>query len=56
MIIGWAPIFGKLAYREGVDPYTLAALRTVLAAAMLWAFYLSGYLFFCLRPGTLFRG
>jgi drug/metabolite transporter (DMT)-like permease len=40
MILGWAPIFGKMAYREGVDPYTLAALRTILAAAMLWAFYL----------------
>lgn len=40
MIVGWAPIFGKMAYRVGVDPYTLAALRTILAAAMLWVFYL----------------
>ena len=40
MIVGWAPIFGKMAYRVGVDPYTLAALRTMLAAAMLWVFYL----------------
>jgi drug/metabolite transporter (DMT)-like permease len=40
MIVGWAPIFGKIAYRVGVDPYTLAALRTILAAAMLWVFYL----------------
>jgi uncharacterized membrane protein len=39
MIVGWAPIFGKMAYRVGVDPYTLAALRTILAAAMLWVFY-----------------
>ena len=40
MIVGWAPIFGKMAYRVGVDPYALAALRTILAAAMLWVFYL----------------
>ena len=40
MIVGWAPIFGKMAYRVGVDPYTLAALRTILAATMLWVFYL----------------
>jgi drug/metabolite transporter (DMT)-like permease len=40
MIVGWAPIFGKMAYRVAVDPYTLAALRTILAAAMLWVFYL----------------
>ena len=40
MIVGWAPIFGKIAYRVGVDPYSLAALRTILAAAMLWVFYL----------------
>jgi len=37
---GLAPIFGKLAYRAGVLPYTLAMWRTVLAAALLWIFYL----------------
>jgi drug/metabolite transporter (DMT)-like permease len=37
---GLAPIFGKLAYRAAVAPFTLAALRTVIAAASLWAFYL----------------
>jgi len=37
---GLAPIFGKLAYRAAVMPFTLAALRTVIAAALLWAFYL----------------
>jgi drug/metabolite transporter (DMT)-like permease len=37
---GLAPIFGKLAYRAAVAPFTLAALRTVIAAALLWAFYL----------------
>jgi drug/metabolite transporter (DMT)-like permease len=36
---GLAPLFGKLAYRAQVDPYTLAALRTLLAAGALWAFY-----------------
>jgi uncharacterized membrane protein len=40
MVVGWAPIFGKMAYRVGVDPYTLAALGTILAATMLWVFYL----------------
>jgi drug/metabolite transporter (DMT)-like permease len=37
---GLAPIFGKLAYRAAVTPFTLAALRTVIAAALLWVFYL----------------
>lgn len=37
---GLAPIFGKLAYRAAVTPFTLAALRTVIAATLLWAFYL----------------
>jgi len=34
--LGWAPILGKLAYREGVTPFTLAALRTMVAALLLW--------------------
>ena len=37
---GLAPIIGKLAYQAGVDPTTLVALRTALAAGMLWTFYL----------------
>lgn len=37
---GTAPIFGKLAFRADVTPYTLVALRTTLAALSLWAFYL----------------
>lgn len=37
---GLAPILGKLAYRATVTPFTLAALRTVIAVALLWAFYL----------------
>jgi drug/metabolite transporter (DMT)-like permease len=36
---GFAPIFGKLAYRADVTPYTLVAGRTLLAAVMLWLFY-----------------
>src|SRR5512136_2397081 len=40
VVVGWAPIFGKMAYRVGVDPFTLAALRTLLAALLLWTFYL----------------
>ncbi len=37
---GLAPILGKLAYEAGVDPITLVALRTALAASLLWLFYL----------------
>jgi drug/metabolite transporter (DMT)-like permease len=37
---GLAPIFGKLAYQAGVDPSTLVAVRTAVAAAFLWLFYL----------------
>jgi drug/metabolite transporter (DMT)-like permease len=35
-----APIFGKLAYRAHVLPFTLVMLRTVFAALALWVFYL----------------
>lgn len=41
IVVGWAPILGKMAYRAGVDPFTLAALRTLLAALLLWVFYLA---------------
>lgn len=40
VVVGWAPILGKMAYRAGVDPYTLVALRTSLAALLLWVLYL----------------
>lgn len=36
LFMGMAPVFGKLAIRSGLDPYTLAALRTCLAALALW--------------------
>ena len=39
-LLGWAPILGKLAYRSQVGPMTLAALRTLVAAALLWCAYL----------------
>lgn len=42
IFLGMNPIFGKLALREGADPFTVAALRTVLAVLILWIFY---YLF-----------
>ena len=35
--LGWAPILGKLAYGGGATPYTVVSLRTVVAAAVLWA-------------------
>jgi len=38
--LGWAPILGKFAYRANVDPMTLAALRTAVAALFLWVIYL----------------
>jgi len=39
VLAGFAPILGKFAYRAGVAPFTLVALRTALAAGLLWAFY-----------------
>ncbi len=39
VLMGMAPIFGKLALRSGVDPYTLTALRTCLAALALWVIF-----------------
>jgi drug/metabolite transporter (DMT)-like permease len=39
LLMGTAPIFGKLAIRSGMDPYTLAAIRTLAAAALLWIVY-----------------
>jgi uncharacterized membrane protein len=40
VLMGVAPILGKLAIHTGVDPYTLAAIRTCLAAGLLWIVYL----------------
>jgi drug/metabolite transporter (DMT)-like permease len=40
VFLGWAPIFGKLAYNAGLTAFTVVAVRTLLAAGLLWAFYL----------------
>jgi drug/metabolite transporter (DMT)-like permease len=40
VFFGMAPIFGKLAYRAHVGPFTLVSLRTVIAAIVLWLLYL----------------
>jgi drug/metabolite transporter (DMT)-like permease len=39
IFFGTAPIFGKLAYRNQVAPFTLVALRTVSAALALWLLF-----------------
>jgi drug/metabolite transporter (DMT)-like permease len=41
LVLGTTPILGKMAYAGGMDPYNLTAIRTAVAAALLWAFYLS---------------
>ncbi|MEA3340571.1 MAG: DMT family transporter [Chloroflexota bacterium] len=38
--LGWSPILGKMAYANGVTPYTLVAFRTVAAASLLWLVFL----------------
>ena len=40
LFAGLAPIFGKLAYQAEVSPAALVALRTALAAGLLWVMYL----------------
>lgn len=40
VFLGMAPIFGKLANNAGADPFAVAAIRTVVAVAILWAVYL----------------
>lgn len=40
LFLGMAPVLGKMAYAGGSDPFTLAALRTTLAALILWVVYL----------------
>ena len=39
VFLGSAPIFGKLAFQEGLTAYTVVAIRTVIAAVLLWSFY-----------------
>ena len=39
-LLGMAPIFGKLAINTGADPFSVAAIRTIMAVAILWGAYL----------------
>jgi drug/metabolite transporter (DMT)-like permease len=39
IFLGMAPIFGKLAIQAGADPFTVAALRTLVAIGLMWGFY-----------------
>lgn len=39
LFLGVAPIFGKLAVEADVDPFTVAALRTIIAVVFLWVGY-----------------
>ncbi len=61
LLMGIAPILGKVAIRAGVDPFMLAALRTCLAAGLLWIVYLIAfrkytYIFAAGVLGTLIVG
>ncbi len=39
LMLGVAPIFGKQAIALGADPFSVAAVRTVIAAVLLWIIY-----------------
>lgn len=41
LALGTTPIFGKQAYLAGMNAYSLTALRTLAAALVLWAIFLS---------------
>lgn len=38
--LGWAPILGKLAYAQGVTPFSLVAFRTLVGVLLIWGWYL----------------
>lgn len=38
--LGMAPIFGKMAINAGADPFSVAAIRTIIAVLVLWLVYL----------------
>lgn len=40
ILLGVAPIFGKYAINAGATPFAVAAIRSVLAALILWVVYL----------------
>lgn len=56
VFLGWAPIFGKLAYQAGMTPFTVVAVRTALAAVLMWAFYLVFWREYILVPGRVLVG
>ena len=39
VFLGMAPIFGKMANNAGADPFTVAAIRTIMAILILWVAY-----------------
>lgn len=39
LMLGLAPILGKMAMFAGADPFSVAAIRTVIAAGLLWAIF-----------------
>ncbi len=40
VFLGMAPVLGKLANNAGALPFTVAAIRTIIAVAILWVVYL----------------
>jgi drug/metabolite transporter (DMT)-like permease len=40
LFLGVAPIFGKLAITAGADPFSVAAVRTLIAVVFLWVIYI----------------
>lgn len=40
LFLGMAPIFGKMAIGAGLAPFSVAALRTIVAIGILWVTYL----------------
>lgn len=41
LFLGTTPILGKFAYLAGLNPYSLTASRTLIAAGVMWLFYLA---------------
>lgn len=41
IFLGTTPILGKFAYLGGLNPFSLTAFRTLIAAAVMWFFYLA---------------
>lgn len=39
IFLGCAPIFGKIAISLGADPFSVAAIRTTIAAGLLWLIF-----------------